>query len=364
MTTLLIDPDFSTLPGEVSHVFESAATRSFFNHPRWYRVFSETVAQPERQQVRLYTARGVALVLTSQPGERSLAGLANYYSCEHELLRTPEAPPEAAVELLREIVAERPRWEALRFTALDEPGAQALDGALRSAGLAVRRRPAFGTWYEETAGLTFAEYVAQRPSMLVNTWRRKRSKLAKAHRSAIAVFDGGGPDGVEPAVAAYETVYRNSWKGQEPYPRFMPALIRAAAQLGALRLGVVEVEGVPAAAQVWIVWQGRATIYKLAHDERFDDLSLGTILTMHMMEHVLERDRPREIDLGRGDDSYKKLWLQKRRQRWDLHAANPRTFGGLRLAVRFAGAEIKARLRSSAGADVTSAANAAGPTGQ
>ncbi|HEY0523033.1 MAG TPA: GNAT family N-acetyltransferase [Stellaceae bacterium] len=367
MTTLLIDPDFSALPGEVSHVFESAATRSFFNHPHWYRVFAETVAQPERRQVRLYAAQGVALVLaaTAQPGgERSLAGLANYYSCEHELLRAPDALPGGAVELLRGILAERPRWEALRFTALDDPGAQALGGALRAAGLAVRRRPAFGTWYEETAGLGFAEYVAQRPSMLVNTWRRKRNKLAKAQRSAITVFDGGGTDGVETAVAAYETVYRNSWKGQEPYPRFMPALIRAAAQLGALRLGVVEVDGVPAAAQVWIVWQGRATIYKLAHDERFDDLSLGTILTMHMMEHVLERDRPREVDLGRGDDPYKKLWLPKRRQCWDLHAANPRTLGGLRLAARFAGAEIKARLRSRGGRDMTSVGDAAVPAGR
>jgi CelD/BcsL family acetyltransferase involved in cellulose biosynthesis len=93
----------------------------------------------------------------------------------------------------------------------------------------------------------------------------------------------------------------------------------------------------PIASQVWIVNSGKASIYKLGQDQRFDEFSAGSILTAKLMEHVLEVDRVKEVDFGSGDDPYKKTWLPQRRERWGILAMNPRSLAGLLGIVRNVG---------------------------
>jgi hypothetical protein len=248
--------------------------------------------------------------------------------------------------LAQGIMAERPAWERIMLSSLDpaDGGFPQLAAALRRAGMFVRPFFDSGTWYEETAGLSFADYLAQRPSELRNTWRRKAARVGAKGAMRVAYYDT--PRGIDEAIAHYEAVYRESWKPEEGFPRFIPALIRLAADVGALRMGILHLEGEAAAAQFWILWRGRASIFKLAHRERFASYSVGTILTMLMVERVLQQDKPTEINFGRGDDPYKKLWLPKRRERWGIEAANPRTIRGLKRAVRQTAARIVRPLRS------------------
>jgi hypothetical protein len=347
---LVINPEFSRLPPDLAALFAVAGERSFFNHPAWYAVFSAHALEVGAD-VRLYTdAAASAGLLLQRPGSaRRLRSLANYYSCAHAALLRPGADAAAALAaIVAEILAERPRWEAVSLVGLD-PAAEdfaALAASFRRAGTLVRPYFDFGVWYQATAGLSFAGYCDGLSSQLRNTWKRKRKKLLGSPRLRLTYCDG--ETGLEAGIAAYEAVYRASWKQPEPDPGFMPALMRACAALGALRLAIYHLDGMPAAAQFWIVWHGRATIFKLAHDERFAEHSLGTLLTMELMERVLENDRPVEIDFGQGDDAYKKLWLPQRRERWGLLAANPRTPRGLVLSAREAAARLYRQVRPAA----------------
>ncbi|MBV8505744.1 MAG: GNAT family N-acetyltransferase [Alphaproteobacteria bacterium] len=303
-------------------------------------------------QTRVYTdeqaAPATAVVLQSEPDGKGhrLTSLTNAHSLEYGFVNGSAAGLQTALaEIVSEIVCERPRWDSLSLSELDplEPSYAAFGRALRHAGFLVEYSFNSGTWYEETAGLTFADYLEARPSELRNTWRRKRRKLQQSYRLNTRFFCDDTR--IEEALADYQTVYAASWKPAEFFPDFVPALIRLAAGLRALRLGIYYLDGMPAAAQFWIVWRRRGFICKLAHDKRFDALSLGTILTMEMFERVLADDQPREISLGRGDDPYKKLWLPKRRERWGITAANPRTLRGLRVGLKRQAATVYHRLR-------------------
>jgi hypothetical protein len=307
---------------------------------------------PAGSEIHVYTDErpGSATALLLQTGVPvaglHLASLANAYSVEHEILCGPGTDIDTGLAaILSEVLAQRPRWDRISLAELDpqHPSYRAAVRSLRRAGLLVECTFHSGTWYEETAALSFADYLAARPSELRNTWRRKRRRLERSNRLTKAFFSQTSDIGQ--AIADYQSIYAASWKPAEDFPEFIPALIRLAAEFGALRLGIYYVDGMPAAAQVWTLWNGRAVIHKLAHNKRFDNLSLGTLLTMEMIERALADDRPREITLGRGDDPYKRLWLPKRRERWGITAANPRTRGGLSFGLKRQAAKAYHRLR-------------------
>jgi hypothetical protein len=345
------NPDFRRPPPGLAAIFARSSQQSFFSLPQWYDLLARFGTSPDTE-IRVYTDEHAASMLalplsaSDADGLGCLTSLSNFYSVEHGPIAGPDTDlNRGAAAILSEIGAERPRWNSLKLAELDpyEKSYHALVRALRHTGHIAECTIGTATWYEPTEGLSFEDYLATRPSQLRNTWRRKRKQVKEAGHLDAAFFSGF--EGIEKAIADYETIYAASWKPPEPFPQFMPELIRVAAQLGALRLGIYYIDGYPAAVQLWILWGRRAIIYKLAHDRRFDKLSLGTLLTMEMIERVLSNDRPHEINLGRGDDPYKSLWLTKRRERWGITAANLRTPRGLWLGLERETAKIYHWLR-------------------
>jgi hypothetical protein len=184
----------------------------------------------------------------------------------------------------------------------------------------------FGNWYLPVNGQTYDEYFTTLSSRVKSTIHRKQRKFFREGRGKLElVTDGNNIDNV---IAFYTQIYNRSWKVPEPFPDFVPCLIRLCANKGWLRMGLAYFDGMPIAAQIWIVAHSRASIYKLAYDEAFKSLSAGSLLTDFLMRHVIDVDKVKEIDYLIGDDSYKKDWMTHRRERWGVLAFDPSTVKG------------------------------------
>lgn len=284
---------------------------------------------------------------------RNLAALATFYTSLFSPLlgKAPDqanAPLQVLVAaLVAAIAKERPRWDTIDLHPMDagSPAFNALADAFRKNGMAVQRYFCFGNWYLDVNGRSFDEYCNALPSKLRNTLERKSRQLKNGKGLCMRIFSS--VDEVEDGIDAYEAVYRASWKTPETHPAFMPNLIRTCASQGWLRLGIAYIDAQPAAAQVWIVYNNVASIYKLAYDEQFASFSIGTILTARLMRHVIDTDKVREVDYLTGDDNYKKDWMSHRRERSGLIAFNLRTARGLLGACKNVGGHaVKKIIRS------------------
>ncbi|HEY8099303.1 MAG TPA: GNAT family N-acetyltransferase [Burkholderiaceae bacterium] len=261
------------------------------------------------------------------------------------------ALPASALEenlqaLIKTIATERPRWDTidLRPMEADSQIFRSLINAFRKNGMAVQRYFCFGNWYLKVNGRTFQEYCDALPSKLRNTLERKSKQLENSNRLRIRIFST--PDELDVGIDAYERIYHASWKTPETYPAFIPGLIHTCAEQGWLRLGIAYIDEQPAAAQIWIVYNNVASIYKLAYDEQFASFSIGTILTARLMRQVIDVDKVREVDYLTGDDDYKKDWMSDRRERMGLVAFNLYTLRGLFAACKnLGGHAVKKMIR-------------------
>src|SRR5262245_46754814 len=268
-----------------------------------------------------------------------LSGLSNCYSSLFGPIvrNSPYSISDIMQHLVGVICSDTPVWHVIDCHPLDieSPCYAALMDSLQNCGMIVQTYFCFGNWYLRVNGRSYKEYFETLPSTMKNTLKRKSKQWEKQAGARLEIFTGGNDLAI--AIEAYEKVYMASWKVPEPYPLFIRGLIHTCATAGWLRLGLAYIEDEPVAAQLWIVHEGTAAIYKLAYDEHWAHLSIGSILTARLMEYVIEVDKVHEVDYLTGDDSYKQTWMSHRRERWGITAFNPWTVKGLFRAMRHIG---------------------------
>lgn len=324
----------SGLPPDCEALFQAGEQDSFDLSADWFKLLETKVFSESCTRIYMLQnngqAQGVLPLFFQRTGMRlrQVSSLTNFYSSLYRPLLSPAITPDELACYLR-MVLKNVRIDVLRFDALDpeHPEFVLLESAIHKAGFKPHRFFCFGNWYLPVQGRSFQTYFQGLSSKVRNTVRRREKRFFADGRGTLEIVTGN--DGLEEAIAVWCKIYGSSWKAAEPFPEFVPGLVRMCAARGWLRLGIARYDGEPVASQIWIVSHGRAAIYKLTYDEKFAHLSAGTVLTAHLMRHVLDEDKVQEVDYLIGDDAYKKDWMSNRRERWGIVAYNPRTLRGI-----------------------------------
>ncbi|MCL2636112.1 MAG: GNAT family N-acetyltransferase, partial [Betaproteobacteria bacterium] len=315
----------------------------------WFALLQRQV-YPDDAGVRYYyladngQARAVLPLRRVRQGcLRTLEALSNYYTSLYSPLLGQGCDPLAVRHLLNAATRDNGGAHLMRFAPMDSqsPGYGVLLNELRAIGWIPLTFYCFDNWFLKVQG-GWEDYLRQRSANLRSAIKRRTKKFAADGGTLELVSDVAG---VEAAIAAFEEVYSASWKKLEPFPDFVPSLIRLLAANGMLRLGIARLGGRPVAAQLWMVGQGKASIYKVAYHEAFSAYSPGTVLTAFLMRQVIEGDQVKEVDFLIGGDKYKQIWMSDRRERRGIIAYNPRTLLGCLLAIK----EMAGRLAKMGG---------------
>lgn len=323
----------------------------FFASAAWWRTMTaEGLSPGETPYFAAFPPEGPCAVLFAlmRTGHGTgLAAMTGPYTCLYQPATAPAAGPEtlrAAGRALGRLARTVP---TLRLDALDGAwsGWQPLLAGVRRAGIVPLHFDHFGNWHEDVAGVAWSTYLAARAGALRETIRRRLRAAERDTRISWEVVTA--PEYLPEAIAAYEAVYASSWKEPEPYPAFNATLMREAAHDGTLRLGLLRIDGEPVAVQLWIVWQGTASVLKLAHDERHRAASPGTVLTALMIRRLLDEEFVQTLDFGRGDDPYKQGWARQRRQRHGVLLVNPMRRHGVGTLLRHVLGWLRRNIRRS-----------------
>jgi CelD/BcsL family acetyltransferase involved in cellulose biosynthesis len=336
------------LPAWCDRHLADAASGAFFASRAWYDTLLAHALPPDAEPVLALAGAEAALLLPLMRQGGRLAALASPYTLDWRPLAAPDAAEPTLRAAGRDLGGVLRGARPVRLDCLDPaaPGLAPMLEGLRDAGLVPVRFDHTGNWRQPLApGAGWDGYLAARPPALRTTIGRK---LARAARDAVLEIVAAPGPALEAGIAAYAAVRARSWKPHEPFPDFDGHLMRVAAGLGVLRLGVLRLraDGQPVAAQYWVLDQGgrRATVLKLAHDEAARAASPGTVLTAVMIRSLIEADGVGELDFGRGDDPYKALWATDRRQRIGVLIADPRHPSGVVALARHLAGRMRRRL--------------------
>jgi hypothetical protein len=309
---------WNQLPRNAGEFFATAGKESVFFSLPWYENLTENGLDDDRSVLLACVFdkdRLVALLPLEKHDGNHYHSLKHLYTSLSSLLLAQsnrEEIMDCMVEGLKNLPVDFLKLEPI---AEDDSNLKLLQEMLESSGYTCRRNHKFYNWFHRTNGQTFADYMSARPSRVRNTVDRKMRKLKRDHGYNIRLYTDKN---LQQGLVDYHSVYTASWKAEEQFVGFIEGLAEQFSRYGWLRLAILYIGDIPAAAQFWFVANGKASIFKLVYDEFWKKYSPGTILTAYLIKRVIKVDQVEEIDFLTGNDAYKQEWMSERRERFRL----------------------------------------------
>jgi hypothetical protein len=305
--------DWDQLPESADALFERAQRNSLFFSRPWFECLVGSL-DDESMVLACVLAESKVLAILSLLKSAVNTGYAlrHRYTSLYSLLLADDDQQRVLACLVDGLSQLSLNALLLEPVADDDGRLEALQGVMEAAGYRCDRAFRFYNWFLRVQGQSSSDYMAARPARLRNTIARKKRKLEREHGYEIRLFTGAE---VPHKISDYYAVYNASWKANEQYTELVDAMVAGFSKRGWTRLAVLYIKGRPAAAQLWFVHHGNASIFRLSYDQAWKQYSPGSLLTSYLMEYVIDIDKVEEVDFLAGNDAYKQDWMSDRRER-------------------------------------------------
>jgi len=298
------------LPGSLLHWLNEHKSHDIFSDPQWYQALIEFKQQHEAPLgIKFYwffvlSNDSPVVAAPIEVKNNKIKFVANFYSPCSELFYDRETlnVRQAWALLLSHLTYLRPGWLSFEMFPLFPEQLSRFKAIALELPVTVFNYNFSANYCSDFKD--FRTYWNSRSSRLRNTHRR-RTKQARQHQLEFQIHDVCTPE----LEADYWYIYQHSWKIQEPSRCFIHWLMNWAGEHKILKLGLLKIDGKPAAFQLWLVNGKCGSIFKLAQDKRFDALSPGTILMEHMVRQLSQNSGITKIDFLLGNDEFKALWM-------------------------------------------------------
>jgi len=339
---------YPALPPGCDRVFADPLTGNLLRSRLWLQNTEANGLRPG-DRIRLFGVQkaggdpGAALVpavysrlYASHPGARVLHFTLPEDQDFSPLMADESLAEHAVVDTVFEALQEgASTYDVIRVSPLaaGSPLAADLAAVLRRTGHLVQayRHPA--ARFAEINGLSFQEYMAQRPRALRESLDRNRRLMLEGGRGRFH-------------FPCTRNMFEFSWKDiqrvveaapieGEPEPAgYLSSMMALAADFGGLRVGLLYLDEQPLAMQFWLVSAGNAYCLRIWGAQGPQPFPVDDLLTQMVLVCLVDGDRVAELNFGAVDEEFARNWAPGKRERIGLAAFTRRTWRGLRGAAR------------------------------